>query len=113
MTNELITFKTCKCCGVERKSTEFDKGNNGKRIGICRKCRNAQQNVSNLSNRDDLTLKQEERLNDAIAWLAACKEATGYETRKRSRVDFNVTEELEKIKQAAEARKLAASKEVL
>ena len=113
MTNELITFKTCKCCGVERKSTEFDKSNNGKRISICRKCRNAQQNVSNLSNRDDLTLKQEERLNDAIAWLAACKETTGYETRKRSRVDFSDPEELEKMRQAAEARKLAALKEVL
>ena len=113
MTSDLLTFVTCKCCGVERKSTAFHRTAKGKVSGVCSTCSYKQSIINHLKDKPNLTTQQEERLNDAIAWFKACKETTGYEMRKYSRVDFSDPEALEKIKQAAEAHKLATTKEVL
>lgn len=113
MTSDLLTFVTCKCCGVERKSTAFHRGVKGNITGICSTCRYKRHIINHLKDKPNLTTQQEERLNDAVAWFKACKETTGYELHKRSRIDFSDPEALEKMRQAAEARKLAALKEVL
>lgn len=76
--------KTCKCCGLTVDVNAFDKSNTGKPIGICKQCRRQQQRINDLSRRSTLSVAQQERLAEAINYMRACKQATGFETGKYS-----------------------------
>lgn len=94
--------RVCKCCGIERSINEYDLNNNGRPIGVCRKCRRAQQTVSNLRSRDVLSEAQHERLLESTRWLELCQQNTGYTPRsraKRDKIDFADPTELEKLQQ--------------
>lgn len=92
MKGDLLTFVTCKCCGVEHKSTAFSRNVKGNITGICSTCKHKRQVINCLKKKPNLTTQEEERLNDAIAWFKACKETTGYEVHRRLRNYFNKEE---------------------
>lgn len=77
--------RVCKCCGLERSINEYDINNNGRPIRMCRKCRRAQQTISNLRKREVLSDVQHERLVEATQWLELCQQKTGYTPGSRTR----------------------------
>lgn len=74
--------KVCKCCGAAQPLNRFDRSNNGRPISLCRDCRRAQQTIANISNMPDnlLTESRTQRLQEALRYMQACKEKTGFET---------------------------------
>ena len=108
--------RVCKCCGIERSINEYDLNNNGRPIGVCRKCRRAQQTVSNLRNRDVLSTAQHERLLESTQWLELCQQNTGYTPRSRAKhdkIDFADPAELAELQRAIANRTTNCNKEVL
>lgn len=108
--------RVCKCCGIERSINEYDINNNGRPIRMCRKCRRAQQTISNLRNRDVLSEAQHERLLEATQWLKLCQQNTGYipgSRVRRDKIDFADPSEIAKLQQAIANRATNCNKEVL
>ena len=109
MVEKFESTRVCRCCGIERDIANFDLGGNRKPIHVCRKCRYAQQTISNLRNLlpEELSERQTARLNESQEWLQKCKEATGYVTNTRravERVDFTNQMDIAAM-QAASAKK--------
>lgn len=93
MIKAIETTRKCRCCGIEQDINNFDLAGNRRPVHVCRRCRYAQQTVSNLRNvpAEDLTIKQADRLQGAKEWLETCRQNTGYVTNTRgtaNRVDF-------------------------
>lgn len=106
MVERIGNTRVCRCCGIEREINNFDLGGNRKPIHVCRKCRYAQQTISNLRDvpTDKLSDKQRARFEDAQSWLDKCREATGYVTSSRrsvSRVDFTNEQDIAAMNAAA------------
>lgn len=106
--------RVCKCCGIERSINEYDLNNNGRPIGLCRKCRRAQQTVSNLRNREVLSTRQTENLVRATEWLELCHQATGYTSgsrAKRSSIDLGDPNEIAELQRVIANRVTNFNKE--
>lgn len=109
------TTRVCKCCGFERRITDYDINNNGRPINLCKKCRRAQQTMSNLRNREILSTKQSDKLIAATQWLELCHQTTGYVSGTRVRqntIDFEDPDEIAKMKQTIAERLSKANEEV-
>lgn len=101
--------RKCKCCGTEQPIESFDLAANRRPIHLCRKCRYAQQTIANLRNvpPENLTARQQDRLQDATDWMQICYETTGFKTgtrRPANAVDFRDTSGL--LHKQEEAKKL-------
>ena len=106
--------RICKCCGLERQITDYDLNNNGRPIGMCKKCRRAQQTVSYLRNRENLSTNQVESLRGATQWLELCHQATGYVSGSRTRhgkIDFADPAELAEMRRVISAHGDSAAEE--
>lgn len=108
--------RICKCCGIERSINDYDINNNGRPISLCRKCRRAQQTISNLHNYVELSTTQQEKLSNATQWLELCKQKTGYVSGSRARRDriaFDDPNEIAEMQRAIAEQASKGNKEVL